>query len=115
MINLFAKKVVGVRKMKLNKCRRCEAYISRICKGKKDVSECDGFRDSACLSMPVPLDLDLVRMMRKLRRKINGEESVDNIKENIALLLREGLEDSEMKQYYDRFSYDESDEKFYLR
>jgi hypothetical protein len=49
-----------------------------------------------------------------MRKRINGEESEDNIRENIAILLSNCLEEGEMRRYYDRFKCDDVEHKFYL-
>jgi hypothetical protein len=104
--------------MKIGTCKRCAEYASRICKGNKAVKtteDCEGFRVLEGATIPVPLDLDLVHSLRKLRKRCMGEESEDAMRENIALLFQNGLEYSDMKKYYEDFQYDEAIEKFYLR
>jgi hypothetical protein len=66
------------------------------------------------MSIPIPLDLDFMHSVRKMRKRINGEESEDNIRENIAILLSNCLEEGEMRRYYDRFKCDDVEHKFYL-
>lgn len=104
--------------MKINICQKCRGYSSHMCKGRKDVKraeDCDGFRELNGIVIPLPLDMDTIHQLRKMRRKINGEESEDNLRENIAILFRDCLDFEEMRKYSSDFEYNGTNEKFYLR